>query len=299
LLSVKKNREEFPIELSLSAFKTKDRWDAACIINDITDRRAMQERLLKSEKFAAIGELANMVAHDLRNPLTSIKGAVYFLEARCSKDFSPKAKEMFSTIDKSINYSNKIINDLLEYSREIKLELTDTNPKSLLTSALFYLAVPENITILDKTEINLPLKVDTVKMERVFTNLIKNAFDAMPEGGVLTVESKETEENVELTFRDTGIGMTNETKDRLFTPLFTTKAKGMGFGLAICKRLIEAHQGTIIVESELGQGACFKIFIPSKQRIDDDLMFSMTQPEPLIVGEPKARGTNSQKTEFC
>ncbi len=221
-----------------------------------------QAKLVQAERLAAIGELAGMVGHDLRNPLTSIKGAVYILKRKYGNILGTEAKEIFSIIDKSIEHSNKIINDLADYSRTIKLERSDITPRLLLINALSMIEVPQHIQVIDKTEDTPVIKVDVEKISRVFMNIIKNAIEAMPHGGTLTVISQKQKNKVEIAFKDTGIGMTRETINRLWTPLFTTKAKGMGFGLAICKRIVEAHEGKIIVESEVDKGSTFILTLP-------------------------------------
>jgi signal transduction histidine kinase len=222
----------------------------------------MEERLNIIEKVAA------MVGHDLRNPLTGIANAAYYLRVKIGSNLGPKATEMLDIIDRDIEYSNKIVNDLLEYSRAIKLELSESNPKSLLQEALALVTVPANVQIVDFAEDKPKIKVDTDKIKRVFVNIIKNAFDAMPEGGKLTIKSKKTRNKVEISFTDTGAGIPKETLERLFTPLFTTKARGMGFGLAICKRIIEAHGGQISVESTIGKGTTFTLTIPVEPKLD-------------------------------
>jgi two-component system, sporulation sensor kinase E len=110
------------------------------------------------------------------------------------------------------------------------------------------------------------MEVDIDKIKRVFVNMIRNAIDVMPKGGRLTIKSTKLNENVQITFSDTGMGMTKETLEKLWAPLFTTKAKGMGLGLAICKRIVEAHGGSISVESVVGKGTTFAITIPIKPR---------------------------------
>jgi PAS domain S-box-containing protein len=224
--------------------------------------KQIQSKLVKSERLAAIGQLAGMVGHDLRNPLTSIKAAMYFLNVKYSSKMDPIGKDMLATIDKSIEYSNKIISDLLDFSREIKLEYSKTTPKILLTSTLSLIEIPEKIKINDLTTEILTCNIDTGKMSRVFVNFIKNAFDAMPNGGTLTIISKATEKDLQIIFSDNGSGMTQETLNLLWTPLFTTKAKGMGFGLPICKRIVDAHGGKIDVISTIGKGTQFTITIP-------------------------------------
>ena len=235
-----------------------------------------QAKLLKTERLAAIGELAAIIGHDLRNPLTGIKGATYYLKTKHGAEMDVKGKEMFEIIEKDIDYSNKIINDLLEYSRDLTLELANTTPKLLLKNALSLIEVPERIQIIDATEDKPEIKADAEKMNRAFVNIIKNAIDAMPEGGTLTITSKAVKGKVKIAFKDTGTGMSEETlsKLKLWSPLFTTKAKGMGFGLPICKRIVEAHGGKISVESTLGKGTTVTVTIP-------------VNPKPVDEGEEK------------
>ena len=221
-----------------------------------------QLRFVRSERLAAIGELAGMVGHDLRNPLTGIKNSAYYLKKKGAEISEAQAKEMLETIDKCVDYSNKIVNDLLDYSREIRLELQETSPRNLLSEVLDMVQVPEKVEILNHLPNEPPLKVDPDKIKRVFINLIKNAIDAMPNGGKITIDSKEVNGSLEISFADTGTGISDVVLPKLFSPLFTTKAQGMGFGLAICKRIIEAHGETITVKTAKGKGTTFTITLP-------------------------------------
>ena len=223
---------------------------------------SMMEARLK-----AIEQMAAMVGHDLRNPLTGIANAAYYLRMKIGSDLGPKATEMLDLIDRDIEYSNKIVDDLLEYSRAIGLNLSESNPKSIVKEALELVNIPANVQVLDFTEDTPKITVDIDKMKRTCVNIIKNAFDAMAQGGKLTIKSRKTRGNVEFSFTDTGAGVPKETLERLFTPLFTTKARGMGFGLAICKRIVEAHGGKISVESTLGKGTTFTLTIPVEPKL--------------------------------
>jgi PAS domain S-box-containing protein len=245
-----------------------------------------QEQLLKAERLAAIGEIAAMVGHDLRNPLTGIAGAAYYLKTKLGSKMDPKTMEMLELIEKDIEHSNNIITDLLEYSREIRLMITETNPKFILKEALPLVKFPQNIQVLDLTKSKPKIRADVEKMKRVFVNIIKNAVDAMPKGGTLTITSKESDGNVEIAFADTGVGMSEAVIERLWTPLFTTKAKGMGLGLSICKRVIEAHGGNISVTSMAGTGTTFMVTIPthsktivSEERVSEFVDTRVREPE--------------------
>ena len=222
------------------------------------------ERLLKAERMAAIGELAGMVGHDLRNPLSGIKNAVYLLKKRQGHVLDKGGNETLLLMDRAIEHANKIINDLLDYSREMHLDYEECSPKSLVSYSLLTITVPSQIKVLEHVEDSPKIWVDTSKMQRVFTNLIKNANDAMANGGSLEISSRHSEETIEFSFVDTGIGMSEEVIKKIFMPLFTTKAHGMGFVLSICKRVVEAHAGKIEVESALNKGTKFTITLPIK-----------------------------------
>jgi len=227
-----------------------------------------QAKLVKSERLAAIGELAGMVGHDLRNPLAGMRSALYYLNKHCGTKLTVTELKMLQIIDDCVYHSDKIVNDLLDYSREIKLEAKKTTVRELVRSSLKSLDIPITVQVADTTE-SESLTVDVAKMNRVFINLFKNGFEAMPDGGRLQITSRTLADEIEIKVTDTGGGMSTETLDKIWTPLFTTKAKGMGFGLAVCKRLVEAHGGRINVKSEIGKGTTFTIIIP-KQLVNTD-----------------------------
>ena len=294
LTARRKGGDEFPIKLSLSSIFLKGRWHAVALARDITEQKRIrklleeysegleitvearthelkeaQDRLLKAERLAAIGELAGMVGHDLRNPLMGIKNAAYYLKKKSSACTDDNGKTMINVIDNAIEHANRIINDLLDYSREMHLELGQCSPKSLLKSVLPMIQIPDKIKIIDRTADDPVMLADVDKVVRVFTNLVKNALDAMPEGGTLEIRSSRKGEDVEFVFIDSGEGISETVVAKLFTPLFTTKAKGMGFGLAICKRFVEAHGGKVTVESVVGKGTTFTVTLPIEPRSEN------------------------------
>jgi len=247
-----------------------------------------QERLIKTERLAAIGEVAAMVGHDLRNPLTGISGATYYLKTKLGPTADKKVLEVLRLIDAGVNHANCIINDLLDYSREIRLELTEESPKSIIKKALGMIKIPDNVEILDFSRAEPKAEVDSGKMNRVFSNIIKNAIDAMPDGGKLTITSKESNGNLEMSFTDTGIGMPREVLQKIWIPFFTTKARGMGLGLPICKKIIEAHKGEITVKSEVGKGTTFTITIPRTLKTKGGEKTWVNVPESLLSTTTKA-----------
>lgn len=250
--------------------------------------RKSQEQLLKAQRLAAIGELASMVGHDLRNPLTGITGATYYIKSKMGSKMSKKTKEMLELIEKDLEYSNKIVNDLLEYSRELQLEFTETSPGLIMKEALSFVQIPRNIKILNSIQSGPRIKIDVQKMKRVFINIIKNSIDAMPKGGKLTVMSKKKNDNLEIAFADTGIGMIEDVLEEIWTPFSTTKAKGMGLGLPICKRIVEMHGGNISVESKIGKGTTFTVTIPIKPKLEGGEKVWVNMQESLLLTTTKA-----------
>jgi PAS domain S-box-containing protein len=228
-----------------------------------------QEQLLKAERLAVIGELAGMVGHDLRNPLTSIAGATYYVKKRLDSQTDRKIFEMLELVEKNIAYSNKIIADLLDYSREIKLDLMETTPKTVITETLRLIDFPESIRLVDLTKNKPRIRIDVEKIKRCFVNVIRNAIDAMPNGGKLTIRCEKSDDSLRFALSDTGTGMSEETIAKVWTPLFTTKAKGMGFGLPICKRVVEAHGGSITATSIIGKGTTFIVTLPIEAKTKD------------------------------
>src|SRR3972149_1675903 len=201
---VTKQGVQKPISISASQIKDKrgKKLGITIIIHDLTLHKIMEEKIVKNQRLAAIGELAGMVGHDLRNPLTSIQGATYYIKTRDGKNLNENSKKMLETIERSIQYSNKIVNDLLDYSGEIRLELEDVNIKSL-TSAIFELVhVPQKVKLYIFADNCPTIQVDTNKITRVFVNFIKNAIEAMPDGGTLTIKSIQTKGNLEVSFED-------------------------------------------------------------------------------------------------
>jgi len=308
-----KDGQTIPVEISSSLVTYKGKQAILSIARDITERKKMEEelrrysehleelgeertkelkkaqgQLLKAERLAAIGEVAAMVGHDLRNPLTGIAGAAYYLKTKLGPNVDEKTMEMLNFIEKDIEYSNNIITDLLEYSTEIRLEVVQTNPKFIMDEALSLVKFPQSIQVLNLTKRTPKIEVDVEKMKRVFVNIIKNAIEAMPKGGKLTITSKESNGNLEIAFADTGEGMTKEILDKLWTPLFTTKAKGMGLGLSICKRIIDAHEGNISVESEVDEGTTFTVTVPIKPKLEGGENPWMNVPESSLSMTTKA-----------
>jgi two-component system NtrC family sensor kinase len=233
----------------------------------------MQARLVRSEKLAILGQLAGGVSHELRNPLGVIKNAVYFLNMVLDAS-DPKIKEMLEILTQEVAKSERIISDLLDFARTKPPIRRKVAINEVIQETLSLIEVPGNIQVISRLEQKLPLILaDPGQLDQIFSNIIHNGIQAMtssssvetPEGGQLTIETRlESQEWLAVTIADTGVGISPENMEKIFEPLFTTKAKGIGLGLAIVKTLVEGHGGTIEAESEgvPGKGSRFTVKLP-------------------------------------
>ena len=226
-----------------------------------------QDRVVRSERLAAIGQLAGGVAHDLRNPLGAIKNAVYYLRKKLDSSelarANPRIEQFLDIMDDEIEHSDQIMKDLLSFARVNALSLEPTSLEYVIEYSLSGMEINDGISIVKRYEPELPqVQADQVQLQRVFTNLAGNAQDAMPDGGELVISVKRVGGFVEVALRDTGIGIGDGDLKRVLDPLFTTKAKGTGLGLAICEEIVSNHGGTIDVTSKLGEGATFSLRLP-------------------------------------
>jgi signal transduction histidine kinase len=257
----------------------------AVLLEDITERKQVEEnlksyskeleflveertkKLKDSERLAAIGETAGMVGHDIRNPLQAITGDLYLLkeefESLSKRENGTSIQESIKAIEDNVFYINKIVSDLQDYTRTLKPSIQEVYLRSLINSILLNASIPDLIKTSAKIQEGLILNTDPDYLRRALTNIITNAYQAMPNGGQLTLSAEKKENITVITVEDTGIGISPEIKSKLFTPLFTTKSKGQGLGLAVSKRLIEALNGDITVESKEGEGTKFVITLPA------------------------------------
>jgi len=219
-------------------------------------------KLREAERLAAMGQMASMVAHDLRNPLTGITGATYYLRKKYGATADVKTKEMLDIIEKDVDYSNRMMTSLVEYSGEVRLNLRDSTPKGVVEEALMLVRIPPEVKVLREVDDNPKVMLDEEKMVRVLVNVIHNAVEAMPQGGELSIRSRELGGKLELSVEDTGAGMPPEVLARIWTPFSTTKAKGMGLGLPMAKQIVEAHEGKIEVTSAVGRGTRVLVTLP-------------------------------------
>lgn len=228
-----------------------------------------QERLLRIERMAAVGEVAAAMAHELRNPLAGIKNAIFYVKTGLEKTGQaaedPRIPQFLDLMETEVEASNRIITELLDYSRVNPLSLSAAGIETLVDGAISEAVVQHNVNIVKEIKPSLPeVWANLEQIHLAFLNLINNAEDAMPEGGTLTISAAAAGKFVEVQFSDTGEGIAEENLDRVFDPLFTTKEKGTGMGLALVHRIIERHEGTLAVASTEGDGTTFTVKLHRK-----------------------------------
>ncbi|MDD5031411.1 MAG: PAS domain S-box protein, partial [Rhodoferax sp.] len=226
---------------------------------------AAQEELVRKEKLALLGQVAGSMGHELRNPLGVMSNAVYFLQTVLS-DADDSVKEYLRIIKDEIAGSERIVSDLLDAVRTKSPIMQTTGIAELIGQTLRQYIVPASVTVgLDLPVTLPPLRVDALQIQQVLRNLISNGVEAMPQGGRLEISAIENKADGTITVavRDSGVGMTPDQLGKLFQPLFSTKARGIGLGLVVVKNLTEANGGTVQVQSEVGQGSVFSFTLPS------------------------------------
>ncbi|MFL5342384.1 MAG: sensor histidine kinase [Gemmataceae bacterium] len=220
-------------------------------------------RLQRSDRLAAIGQVAGGIAHELRNPLNVVKTSVYYLLN--SRDPTPqKTSEHLQRIERHVVAADGVITALSNFA---KMPLPNLSPMPVckcLTDVLDLHPMPENV----KVELDCPPELPAVladvgQLGIVFGNLIRNAREAMPKGGRLTLRGRRNGDGVRVEVMDNGIGIAKENLTRILEPLYSTKARGLGLGLAIVRAILDKNGGTLSVASELGQGTTFAVWLPA------------------------------------
>jgi PAS domain S-box-containing protein len=235
------------------------------IRNDITERKQAQEVLHRQDKLAAVGQLAAGVAHEIRNPLTSMKGYTEFLQLD-EKD--PERLEFLTIILDEIERVNMIVEDFMVLAKPKVVELEEKNVVPVIKNVLSLLefeARKKKVCLqLDCDEQIIQIECDENRLKQVFLNFIKNGIEAMPNGGDLYVRTHIKDHNVQISIQDTGVGIPEDKLKKLGEPFFTTKKNGNGLGLMVSFKIIESHNGKVFIESEPNKGTTFNIFLPAK-----------------------------------
>jgi PAS domain S-box-containing protein len=257
-----KRKDGKPVYVILNVIMLSD-GRAMAFCEDITERKKLEKRLQINERLAAIGATASMVGHDIRNPLQAMLSDIFLLKSElAATPIGDSVIENLTDLEDNILYINKIVADLQDYSRRLNPEFSIVELSEVICNVLSNITLPENVAFSVNVTGVPSIRTDPALIQRVLTNLVNNSIQAMPDGGNLTITGSIKEEKLHITVADTGVGIPEEIQAKLFQPMFTTKAKGQGLGLAVAKRLINALNGAIKFESKNGVGTKFTIELP-------------------------------------
>jgi len=237
-------------------------------LNGIEERKKLEGKIKEAERLASIYEASGMMGHDLRNPLQTIIGTINLAEETLKTlpdTEKRKLQKYVKSIKEQIWYMNKIVTNLQDYARPLKPKPEDVNVSQMIHQSLSEVKIPKGIEVSTMIPEDLLVSVDPLLMRRVFTNLLLNAVQVLTGGGRLSVKAYKTKSATYISVKDTGIGITEENLSKVFEPLFTTKAQGLGLGLSVCKRLVELHGGEIRVKSKVGEWSIFTVKLAHKK----------------------------------
>jgi len=262
--------EETYINLSASQLRSEsgDSLGVVVIFEDVTNEVQMKEEVERVSKLAETGQLAANIAHELRNPLSSIKGAAQLLRRGLPEDVVAEHGEFLDMIVQEVNGLDRIATEFLEFSRVTPPEMRPVAVNAVLGRMLQFMSAylaDQEVRVVQDFGADLPeLSLDRPQIEQVIKNVVINAVQAMPHGGTLSVTTRlqALADLVEVDFTDTGVGIPAGKLDKICAPFFTTKTKGTGLGLAIVRKIIETHGGRLLIRSAPGEGSTFTMQIP-------------------------------------
>lgn len=254
------------VSTSLTYDKKNEIESATAVIKDLTEVRRMEEQMRRREKLLAMGELASGVAHEIRNPLNAIS----MITQRFEKEFQPREgvqeyQSLASVLKSEVRRVNHIIQQFLRFARPPQLNLNRIALKQFINQVVTLFesqARAKGIHFQTKIDCDVELRLDREQMTQAILNLLQNALDATPAGGINTLSCTASNGAVTIVVQDTGSGIPKDRLDKIFNLYYTTKPDGTGMGLAITQQIVLQHQGTIEVKSEEGKGTRFNITIP-------------------------------------
>ncbi|MDR7071540.1 ATP-binding protein [Fictibacillus barbaricus] len=229
---------------------------------DITEKKRTEEMLLKSEKLSLVGELAAGLAHEIRNPLTTVKGLVQILQSS-----TEEKRELYTDIIlDEINRINLIVSEFMVLAKPHAVYFSELNVTDILKTVIYLLEAEanlKNVVFMDDFSVEeAHVFGEKNQLTQVFINLFKNAMEALPHGGIIRVRTRRSGDNIVLSIEDNGVGMDEEQVKRIGEPFYTTKETGTGLGLMVSYRIIQNHKGSMTVQSELNKGTSFNISLP-------------------------------------
>ncbi|HLA00291.1 MAG TPA: ATP-binding protein, partial [Thermodesulfovibrionales bacterium] len=238
------------------------------MVQKLREKRALEEKLREVEHLSGIGQFARGIAHEVRNPLNFISLSIDHLQEKYAPlENSKKEKfdSLMTSIKQEIQRLNKLVGDFLDYGRPIKMSLREVEVCSLIDEVLALVlakAEKENVEIIRRYEVLPKLSLDPELIKTCIFNAVLNAFQAMPDGGKLSVSAKASDSKVSLIFEDTGIGVSRENLSKVFDPFFSTKETGLGLGLAMTRKVVEEHGGKVDFQSAEGKGSTIIMSFP-------------------------------------
>ena len=284
--------EEMYINLSASQLRSEagDSLGVVVIFEDVTKEVQMKEEVERVSKLAETGQLAANIAHELRNPLSSIKGAAQLLRKELPTDIMAEHGEFLDMIVQEVNGLDRIATEFLEFSRVTPPEMRPVDVGAMLSRMLQFMRAylaDQDVRVVQSFEDGLPeLSLDRSQIEQVIKNIVINAVQAMPHGGTLTVTTRRPPQTdlVDVDFTDTGVGIPAGKMDKICAPFFTTKTKGTGLGLAIVRKIVETHGGRLVIRSKPGEGSTFTIQLP-------------VHPTPVGLAPPSRTEITDQRSD--
>jgi PAS domain S-box-containing protein len=260
-----KTGEQIPIELSASLIYGNDHEVTTVgFFRDLRERKQLQDKLLQSERLAALGQMAAHISHEIKNPLATIGGFAQQLGRQ--EGFSEKGRQKLELISQEVQRLEKFLADLSTFTRTTPTQKVPGDILALIREVIGFMEAgfkEQGVTFeLSTPEVIAAFAFDPGQIRQVLINLFKNSLEAMPHGGVLRVSAAVREDHLVLTIADTGLGIAPEHLRSLFTPFFSTKEGGTGLGLTICRGLIDQHRGEIDIRSEVNRGTTCTIRLP-------------------------------------
>jgi signal transduction histidine kinase len=238
------------------------------MVQKLREQKRLEERLREAEHLSAVGQLARGIAHEIRNPLNFISLCIDHIKTKYRpQDVAQAAgfERLVGSMKEEIHRLDKLVRDFLDYGKPLKLDLQPVETQELLADVVEIVkakAESDRIQILENYYALPRLKIDVELMKSCLFNIVTNAFQAMPDGGTLTLTTEQQDNGFSLRVNDTGVGVSEENLARIFEPFFTTKSQGLGLGLAMTKRVIEEHGGKIEFSSTEGRGSEVTIRLP-------------------------------------
>jgi two-component system sensor kinase FixL len=264
LTGLRKNGEEFPIELGLSHHETKDGVTFTAIIRDVSIQKKLEKKLLQSERLAAVGQAVAHVAHEIKNPLMIIGGFSQQIRSCLSDE---KAIQKLDLITDEVSRLEKLVANVGDFTKGYKLVKRSADIGSVILDVLRIMGeIYPSEKYQFSADFSSSLKevnCDPDKLKQVFMNIIANGIEAMENGGEIKIVAQSWPEGVEIRIRDQGSGISEEDQLHIFEPFYTTRARGSGLGLSISYKIVEAHQGEIWADSIPGEGTTFIIRLPA------------------------------------